>query len=220
MKLLLPDSRLGPETFADLHLPQGAGSSALLVYIGGAVSSRVYAARRASPPDDVLTLLAGFPRPCRALVLSYAPALPGRPAAAAEAFLGHFRDELLPRLPVSADRLSVVEFSLGAALAVLLARAAGARVVALSTVGAVGAAEALAHVDRALGPLSCPVFVAWNADDPCGPHSVRFAGALGAAGVAHETVNGAGGHAFSEYVESGLMGSAVEFAVGGLCSES
>jgi len=73
LKLLLPDSPLGPETFADLHVPPGAAAADLLVYLGGAVSSREYAARRASPPDDVLALLAGSPRPVPALVLSYPP---------------------------------------------------------------------------------------------------------------------------------------------------
>ncbi len=162
MKLLLPGASLGAETFADLHIPAGAEAADLLIYLGGAVSSREYASRRESPPDDVLALLAGAPRPVPALVLSYPPALPGRPEAAAEPFLGLFREELLPRLPAPPERLSVVGYSLGAALAVLLARAEGARVVALATVGAVGAAEALAHAGPELGSLASPVLVSWN----------------------------------------------------------
>ena len=212
MKLFLPDSRLGPETFADLHDPPGAAAAEVLVYLGGAVSSREYASRRESPPDEVLALLAASPRPRRALVLSYPPALPGRPEAAAEAFLGLFREELLPRLPAPPERLSVVGYSLGAALAVLLARAEGPRVVDLATVGAVGAAEALAHAGPGLGPLPCPVLVAWNAGDPCAPHSERFVGALEAAGVAHDVACGEGGHAFREYVGSGLMAQAMKAA--------
>ncbi|MHB8796988.1 MAG: dienelactone hydrolase family protein [Thermoanaerobaculia bacterium] len=212
MKLLLPSSRLGPETFADLHVPPEADPGTLLVYLGGAVSSREYSSRRKSPPVDVLALLAGFSRPIPALVLSYPPALPGRPEAAAEAFLRHFREEVLPGLPVAPDRLSVVGYSLGAALVVLLARAEGARVVALATVGAVGAAEALAHPGPELGPLSCPVLVAWNTGDPCAPHSEGFVKALEAAGVVHEITRGEGGHGFGEYVGSGLMGAAAAFA--------
>jgi pimeloyl-ACP methyl ester carboxylesterase len=208
LKLLLSESRLGPETFADLHVPPGADPGSLLVYLGGAVSSREYSSRRESPPDDVLAVLAGQQRPFPVLALSYPPALPGRPEAASAAFLGHFREELLPRLPVPPERLSVVGYSLGAALAVLLARAEGARVVALATVGAVGAAEALAHPGPGLGPLSCPVLVAWNSGDPCAPHSERFAGALEAAGVGHDVARGEGGHGFREYVANGLLSRA------------
>lgn len=124
----------------------------------------------------------------------------------------HFREELLPRLPAPPERLSVVGYSLGAALAVLLARAEGPRVVDLATVGAVGAAEALAHAGPGLGPLPCPVLVAWNAGDPCAPHSERFVGALEAAGVAHDVACGEGGHAFREYVGSGLMAQAMKAA--------
>lgn len=209
MKILIPESRLGPDTFADLHVPPDADPGNLLVYLGGAVSSREYSSRRGSPPDDVLAALAAPQRTSPVLVLSYPPALPGRPEAAAEAFLGHFREELLPRLPAAPERLCVVGYSLGAALAVLLARAEGARVVSLATVGAVGAVEALVHPGRALGPLSCPVLVAWNTGDPCAPHSERFAAALEAAGVALGVARGEGGHAFREYVESGLVGAAL-----------
>ena len=129
MKILLPDSRLGPETFADLHVPPGADPSDLLDYLGGAVSSREYAARRDSPPDDVLSLLA--------------------------------------------------------------------------TVGAVGAAEALAPWRARPRPLSCPVLVAWNAGDPCAAHSERFAAALEAAGFGHDVARGEGGHSFREYRTAG-----------------
>jgi pimeloyl-ACP methyl ester carboxylesterase len=210
LKLLLPESRLGEGTFADLHVPPGAAAD-LLVYLGGAVSSREYASRRESPPDDVLALLAGLPLQVPALVLSYPPVLPGRPEAAAEPFLEHFRKELLPRLPAPPERLSIVGYSLGAALAVLLARAEAARVVALATVGAVGAAEALAYPGPELGPLSCPVLVAWNTGDPCAPHSERFVNALEAAGVAHDVALGEGGHGFGEYVASGILGRAADF---------
>ena len=211
LKLLIPESRLGSETFADLHVPPEADPGAILVYLGGAVSSREYSSRRESPPDDVLAALAAPQRPSPVLVLSYPPALPGRPEAAAEAFLWHFREELLPRLPAPPERLSVVGFSLGAALAVLLARAEGARVVALATVGAVGAAEALAHPGPEFGPLSRPVLVAWNTGDPCAPHSERFVKALEAAGVAHDVTSGKGGHGFGAYVGSGLMSAAAAF---------
>lgn len=214
LKILIPESRLGPETFADLHVPPEGDPGTFLVYLGGAVSSREYSSRRGSPPDDVLAALAAPQRPSPILVLSYPPAIPGRPEAAAEAFLGHIRDELLTRLSPSPDRLSVVGYSLGAALAVLLGRAEGARVVALATVGAVGAAEALAHPGPGLGPLSCPVLVAWNTGDPCAPHSERFAVALEAAGVAHDLARGEGGHGFREYVASGLLSRASRAVLG------
>lgn len=79
LKLLLSSSRLGPETFADLHVPPEADPESLLVYLGGAVSSREYSSRRESPPDDVLAVLAGQQRPFPVLALSYPPGPPRAP---------------------------------------------------------------------------------------------------------------------------------------------
>lgn len=212
MKLFLPDSILGPETFADFEPGPPGNAGGLLVFLGGAISAREYTARRETRPDALLALLAGAERPCASLLLSYPPELPGRPEDAAQPFLRHFRAELLPRLPAPPSLLAVLGYSLGASLAVLLARAECPRVVLLATVGAVGPAEALTLRAPALGPLACPVRVAWHAEDPCAPHSVRFVAALEAAGVSHDVARGEGGHAFREYVESGLLPAAISFA--------
>jgi pimeloyl-ACP methyl ester carboxylesterase len=216
VKLLLPDSVLGPETFADFEPGPPGRAGDLLVHLGGAVSSREYAARRESRPDALLDLLAAAGHPCAALLLSYPPGLPGRPEAAAEPFLRHFRDELLPRLPAEPEHFAVLGYSLGAALGVLLARSEGQRLARLATVGAVGAAEALILGAPPLGPLTCAVRVAWNAEDPCSPHSLRFVAALEAAGIPLDVQTGAGGHAFPQYVASGLLPAALAFAAEGL----
>ncbi len=174
VKILLPNSPLGPDTFADYEAAHGAPPKDLIVYRGCAISSSEYASRRSTPPTAALAFMAGARGPFSALVLSYPPALPGRPEAAAEAFLGLFLRDVLPALPVRPERIAVLGFSLGAALAVLLARAEPSLGVRLATVGAVGAAEAMLHQAPFLGPLSCPVHVARNNDDPCSAHSERL----------------------------------------------
>jgi pimeloyl-ACP methyl ester carboxylesterase len=216
MKIPLPDSILGPNTFADFEAAPGSSGADLLVYVGGAVSPSEYHARRESSPTALLTLLRPDGARHSALALSYSPSLPGRPEAAWKAFLDHFHHEVLPALPIRPDRLAVIGFSLGAALAVLLARADGPRVVRLATVGAVGAAEAFLLEVPLLGPLNCSVRVAWNTEDPCSPHSLRFAGALEAAGVRHDVDTTPGGHAFPDYVANGRLPAAVAFAAEGL----
>lgn len=75
MKIHIPESRLGPETFADLHVPPDADPGDLFVYLGGAVSSREYSSRPGSPPDDVLAALAAPQRTSPGL----GPVLPPRP---------------------------------------------------------------------------------------------------------------------------------------------
>lgn len=216
MKIPLPDSILGPNTFADFEAAPGSSGADLLVYVGGAVSPSEYFARRESSPTALLTLLRPDGARHSALALSYSPSLPGRPEDAREAFLDHFHHEVLPALPIRPDRLAVIGFSLGAPLAVLLARADGPRVVRLATVGAVGAAEALSLESAPLGPLSCPVRVAWGTEDPCLPHSLRFVEALEVAGVRHDVDTTPGGHAFPDYVANGRLPAAAAFAAEGL----
>lgn len=216
MKIPLPDSILGPNTFADFEAAPGSSGADLLVYVGGAVSPSEYLARRESSPTALLTLLRPDGARHSALALSYSPSLPGRPEDAREAFLDHFHHEVLPALPIRPDRLAVIGFSLGAPLAVLLARADGPRVVRLATVGAVGAAEALSLESAPLGPLSCPVRVAWGTEDPCLPHSLRFVEALEVAGLRYDADTSPGGHAFPDYVANGLLPAAVAFAAQGL----
>ena len=216
MKIPLPDSILGPNTFADFEAAPGSSGADLLVYVGGAVSPSEYLARRESSPSALLNLLRPDEARHWALALPYSPALPGRPEDALKAFLDHVLHEVLPALPIRPDRMAVIGYSLGAALAVLLARADGPRVVRLATVGAVGAAEAFLLEVPLLGPLNCPVRVAWNTEDPCSPHSLRFAGALEAAGVRHDVDTTPGGHAFPDYVANGRLPAAVAFAAEGL----
>jgi dienelactone hydrolase len=216
VKIPLPGSSLGPNTFADFDAALEASGADLLVYVGGAVSPSEYFARRESSPTALLTLLRPDGARHSALALSYSPSLPGRPEDAREAFLDHFLYEVLPALPIRPDRLAVIGFSLGAALALLLARANVRQVVRLATVGAVGAAEALSLESAPLGPLSCPVRVAWGTEDPCLPHSLRFLEALEAAGLRYDADTSPGGHAYPDYVANGLLPAAVAFAAHGL----
>jgi len=211
VKIQLPGSILGPSTFADFDAAPEPSGVDLLVYVGGAISPSEYLARRETSTSALLTPLRPDGTRHSALVLPCSPALPGRPEDAWEVFLDHFHHEVLPALPLRPERMAVIGFSLGAALAVLLARAEGARVVALAAVGAVGAAEALADPGPELGPLACPVLLAWNTGDPCAPHSERFVAALEAAGVAHDVTRGEGGHGFRDYVGNGRMSSAAAF---------
>lgn len=150
------------------------------------------------------------------LVLPYSPALPGRPEDAAELLVGHFHDELLPALPLRPERMAILGSSLGAASAVLLARAVGGRVGRLATLGAVGAAEALALERPCLVSLSGMARVAWNTGDPCAPHSARFVAGLEETGVRHEVETGPGGHSWQDYLTNGLLPAAVAFAARGL----
>ncbi len=216
MKIQLPDSILGPTTFADFEAAFGSSGADLLVYVGGAVSPSEYLARRESSPSALLSLLRPDEAHHSALALPYSPTIPGRPEDAWKAFLDHVLYEVLPALPIRPDRLAVIGFSLGAALAVLLARANVRRVVRLATVGAVGAAEALSLESAPLGPLSCPVRVAWGTEDPCLPHSLRFVEALEVAGLRYDADTSPGGHAFPDYVANGLLPAAVAFAAQGL----
>lgn len=76
-------------------------------------------------PDVFADLLDCDVSPPDGLLLIFGGAVSSREEDASAPFLRLIRGELLPRLPTPPERLAVVGYSLGAALAVLLARASG-----------------------------------------------------------------------------------------------
>lgn len=211
MKLTFPGSVLGPLTFADLEVGGGSGDGSLLVYVGGAVSERAYAARRETAPARVLALVDSLQLGVSTLVISAPPALSGRPDEAAAPLARYVLDELLPALPFRPGSAGLVGFSLGGSLAVLMARFLPIPVRALSIVAGVGLTEALAIRGLPVGVLPCPVHVACNADDPCLPHALAFRRALLAAGTPVAVTTGPGGHGFDDYERNGLLREAFRF---------
>lgn len=212
MKLLFPGSVLGPRTFADVVRAGEGEGNGLLVYVGGAVSEREYSTRRETAPTRIESLVESSGVPVPVLVISAPPALSGRPDAATAPFTRHVLGELLPALPFRPREIGLVGFSLGGSLAVLMTRFLPIPVRALSVVGGVGLAEALAAPGLPADALPCPVHVACNVDDPCLPHALAFQRVLLDAGTLVAVTTGPGGHAFEDYERNGLLREALRFA--------
>lgn len=211
MKLLLPDSILGPATFVDYQADQRPPADGLIVYVGGAISTKDYAARRVEEPTEVLRMLraagCGFP----AVVVPNSPSVTGSLAECADVFRRHMTLEVLPAIASPIGCLGVVGHSHGAFLAALFAATTPIPVAAMAFVGGVGMAEGLADSPFGLGAVSSPIQVATNLQDPCRPHSSRLDEKLAGAGRPALVVLGSGGHEFRAYVDNGLLPGAVRF---------
>lgn len=213
MKLLLSDSILGPATFVDYLAGERAPADGLIVYVGGAVSTKEHAARRQEEPKELQLLLraagCGFP----AVIVPNSPSVTGSLAECADHFRRHMISEVLPAIASPIGCLGVVGYSHGAFLAALFAATTPIPVAAMAFVGGVGMAEGLADLPFGLGALSSPIQIATNLQDPCRPHSTRLDERLAAAGRPALFVLGSGGHEFRAYVDNGLLPGAVRFVV-------
>lgn len=213
MKLLFPTSPLGPHTFADFH--HGAGdedAGLLLVYIGEEMSAPEYAARRDEAPTRVMEAVeaGGFRGP--ALVLYTPTELPWLAGHAFVPFTDHFAEELLPATGSQPHAIAVVGFGLGASLAVLLARNPRFPVRSVCAIAPKGAAEAATLAHPGLEPLSSPVHVATNVDDPLHHYARQLAIQVAAHGTRPTMVIGSGGGGFSAYAANGLAQQSFRFA--------
>lgn len=210
-KLLFPDSPLGPATFADFDRGDDPScADQLLVYIGGAIRMADYEARReGEPPQIGLAREAGYAGAM--LVLSAHPAIPGLAHEALGPLTRHFAEELLPAVGFEPSAMGLVGMSFGTSLAVLLARSARFPVRALAALAPAGAAEAAELAEPSLGPLSCPILIGTNLDDPYREYAESFAIAANRFGLRPVRAMGPGEHRFADYAANGLAARAFRF---------
>ena len=226
-KIVIPQSRFGPNIFADYyHYGEKEGPEVpLMAYLGGALSRKEYEQRLNSQPEPVVKELekamgekqAGFSLD---LLVIPCPVFNPEPSEnLRKEILQFFVFDLLPQTSNPRPHaLGYVGFSFGAYLGACLAFDLP-RSKALATLGGTGMATAAWDArDTAFEGKKFMSF--GNADDPLAMENYKFLHALVARGLDMEVELGVGGHEFQDYVKNGFVKRAFAFVLEALLSPS
>jgi pimeloyl-ACP methyl ester carboxylesterase len=221
-KIILKDSLLGHDAFADYYRFGDGSSAPLIFYIGGATNEEKYRERMSSTPDAVVHEFerahAEAGSPTVDLLITPSPVTgPERKDTILQDFYVYVLTELLPAMNGSKpNTIACMGFSFGAYLSTYLALNMP-EVRGLGIFGGVALLDAVSQSSHA-DHTDKRFYVAANFDDPTYGYSEEFVKLLADKGLKHDFFRRTGGHAFVDYAENDTVKDLFRFMIISLMS--